>query len=132
MSALGATALHLRIAEFKFTHNCIICDQLPETELVFGIAIQKKFSLSYAWVKERNCYIQRDGKFMVYTYACDRKATIGKVKSTLRIPPQHNGVVPIRISGPIIKAHMAYFLTDDNTPKGKDPNINIISDIHKI
>ena len=27
---------------------------------------------------------------------------------------------------------MAYFLTDDSTPKGKDPNINIISDIHKI
>ena len=31
-----------------------------------------------------------------------------------------------RISGPIIKTHMAYFLTDDSTPKGKDPNINII------
>ena len=27
---------------------------------------------------------------------------------------------------------MAYFLTDDSTPKGKDPNINIISGIHKI
>ena len=27
---------------------------------------------------------------------------------------------------------MAYFITDDNTPKGKDPNINIISGIHKI
>ena len=27
---------------------------------------------------------------------------------------------------------MAYFLTDDNTPKGKDPNINIISGIHQI
>ena len=26
---------------------------------------------------------------------------------------------------------MAYFITDDNTPKGKDPNINI-SSIHKI
>ena len=27
---------------------------------------------------------------------------------------------------------MEYFLTDENTPKGKDPNINIISGIHKI
>ena len=27
---------------------------------------------------------------------------------------------------------MAYFITDDNTPKGKDPNINIINSIHKI
>ena len=53
MSALGVTALHLRIAEFKFTHNYIICDQLLETELIFGINIQKKFSLSYAWDKEK-------------------------------------------------------------------------------
>ena len=27
---------------------------------------------------------------------------------------------------------MAYLITDDNTPKGNDPNINIISDIHRI
>ena len=27
---------------------------------------------------------------------------------------------------------MAYLLTDDSTPKGKDPNINIIDGIHKI
>ena len=27
---------------------------------------------------------------------------------------------------------MAYFITDDNTSKGKDPNINLISGIHKI
>ena len=27
---------------------------------------------------------------------------------------------------------MAYFLTDDSTPQGKDPNINIIDGIHKI
>ena len=27
---------------------------------------------------------------------------------------------------------MTYFLTDDSTPKGKDPNINIINGIHKI
>ena len=55
MMALGSTALHLWIAEFKFTHNFIICDQLPETELIFGIDIQKKFSLSYAWDKDKNC-----------------------------------------------------------------------------
>ena len=128
MSALGSAALHLQIAEFKFTHNFIICDQLPDTELIFGINIQKKFSLSYAWDMEKNCYIQRDGKFQVYTHTCDCTATIG----TLKIPPQHNGVVPIKISGPIIGTHMAYFLTDDSTPKGRDQNINIISGIHKI
>ena len=40
--------------------------------------------------------------------------------------------MPIKISGPIIEEHVAYFITDDNTSKGKDPNINIISSIHKI
>ena len=63
MSALGTMALHLRIAEFKFMHNFIIWDQLPETELIFGIDIQRKFSLSYTMDKERNCYTQRHGKF---------------------------------------------------------------------
>ena len=56
MMTLGSTVLHLQIAEFKFTHNFIICDQLPETELIFGIDIQKKFSLSYAWDKDKNLY----------------------------------------------------------------------------
>ena len=117
MVALGSTALHLWIAEFKFTHNFIICNQLSETELIFGIDIQKKFSLSYAWDKEKNCYIQRNRKFLVYTHSCDCMATIGTVKSTLKIPPRHNGVIPIKISQPIIKTHMAYFLQMAIPPK---------------
>ena len=102
------------------------------TELIFGINIQKKFSLSYAWDKDKNCYIQWNGKFLVYIHSCNHTATIGTVKSPLKIPPRHNGVISIKISGPIIKTHMAYFLTDDSIPKGKDLNINIIDGIHKI
>ena len=60
MTALGITALHLRIAYFKFTHNFVICDRLPDTEPIFGIDSQKKFSISYAWDMVKNCYIQRD------------------------------------------------------------------------
>ena len=132
MTALGMTALHLRIVEFKFTHNFVICNRLLDMEIIFSIDIQKKFSLSYAWDKEKNCYIQRDGKFLTYTWNCEQKATIGTVKSSLKIPPWHNGVVPIKITGPVIKEHMAYFITDENSTKGKDPNINIINGIHKI
>ena len=132
MLALGTMALHLRITEFKFTHNFIICDQLLETEPIFGIEIQRTFSLSYMWDKERNCYLQREGKFLVYTKTCDQQAKIGIVKSMLRIPPWHNCVMPIKISGPITEEHMAYFIADDNTSKRKDPSINIISCIHKI
>ena len=50
----------------------------------------------------------------------------------LKIPTWHNGVIPIKIAGPVIKEHMAYFITDDNSTKGRDPNINIINGIHKI
>ena len=79
MTALGMTALHLKIADFKFTHNFVICDRLPDTELIFGIDVQKKFSICYAWDKEKYCYIQRDGKFLTYTRNCEQKATIGIV-----------------------------------------------------
>ena len=101
-------------------------------ELIFGIDMQRKFSLSHAWDKERNCYIQKEGNFLTYTNNCEQKATIGAVKLTLKIPPQHKGVMPIKISGPIIEEHMAYFITDNNTSKGRDLNINIINSIHRI
>ena len=132
MSAVGTMALHLRIAEFKFTHNFIICDQLPETELIFGIDMQRKI-LTIIHVRQRKRLLHTKGmKILSLHKNCDQKATIGTVKSMLRIPPQHNGVMPIKISGTIIEEHMAYFITDNNTSKGKDPNINIISSIRKI
>ena len=132
MTALGMTALHLRIADFKFTHNFIVCNRLPDTEIIFGIDIQKKFSISYVWDKDKNYYIQRDGNFLTYTRNCEQKATIGMVKLTLKILPRHSGVVPIKITGQAIKEHMAYFIIDKDSTKGKDPNINIINGIHSI
>ena len=41
MTALGMTALHLRITDFKFTHNFVICNRLPDIELIFEIYVQK-------------------------------------------------------------------------------------------
>ena len=52
MTTLGMTALHLQIADFKFTHNFVIYDRLPDTEIIFGIDVQKKFSISYVWDKK--------------------------------------------------------------------------------
>ena len=121
MTTLGSTALYLQIADFKFTHNFIICDQLPDTKLIFSIDIQKKFSLSYSWDKDKNCYIQWNGKFLAFTHANNCTATIGTVKLTLRIPPRHNGVVPVKISGPLITTHTSHFITDDSTPKEEIP-----------
>ena len=75
---------------------------------------------------------KQNGRFLTFTHATSQKVTIGTVKSTLKIPPRHNGVVPIKTSGPLITTHTAHFVTDDSTPKGRDPNINIIDGIHKI
>ena len=69
---------------------------------------------------------------MAFTHAKTQKATIGTVKSTLKVPPRHNGVVPIKTSGPLITTHTAHFIVDDSTPKDRDPNINIIDGIYKI
>ena len=71
--AMGMTTLHLRIVDFKFTHNLIVCDRLLDTEIIFGIDIQKKISLPYAWNREKNCYIQKDGRFLTYTRNCEQK-----------------------------------------------------------
>ena len=81
---------------------------------------------------DKNCYIQREGKFLTYTRNYEQKATIGVVKFTLKILPRHNGVVPIKITSQAIKEHMAYFITDEDLTKGRDPNINIINGIHSI
>ena len=54
--------------------------------------------------QRKNCYIQKEGKSLTFTKNC----------------------------GPIIEEQMAYFITDDNTSKGRDLNINIINGIHKI
>ena len=99
MTALGMTAPHLGIVEFQFPPIFIICDRLPGTGITFGIDVQKKFSLSYAWDKEKNFYIQKDSRFLTYTQNCKQKVTIGIFKSTLKIPPRHNAIIPIKIKG---------------------------------
>ena len=83
MTALGMTGIHLRIANFKFTHNFVICDRLPDMEIIFGIDIQKKFHFHMLGTKKRT-YIQRDGKFLTYTGNCEQKATICTVKSSFK------------------------------------------------
>ena len=101
-------------------------------EILFEIDIQKKFSLSYAWDKEKDCYIQKDNSFLTYTRNCEQGATIGIVKSTLKIPPKHNGIIPIKIKVHTIKRHTTYFISNQGSTKGKNPNINIINGIHNI
>ena len=74
--------------------------------------------------------LHTEGRFLTYTGNCKQKATIGIVKSTLQIPPRHNGIIPLKIKGHTIKGHTAYSLSDQDPTKEKDPNIYIINGIH--
>ena len=38
----------------------------------------------------------------------------------------------MKIKGHVIKGHMAYFISDQDSKKGKDPNIHFIDGIHNI
>ena len=58
--------------------------------------------------------------------------TIGIVKSTLKILPRHNGIEPIKIKGLSITGHSACFISDQESIKGKDSNINLVNGIHNI
>ena len=37
VTALSMMPLHLRIAEFKFKHNFVICDRLPDTKIILKL-----------------------------------------------------------------------------------------------
>ena len=57
MSSLGKATVHLCIASFKFSHTFIIYDKLPDTDILFGIDIQKRYSLSYSWDADKQLFI---------------------------------------------------------------------------
>ena len=132
MTTLGSTALHLHIADFKFMHNFIICNQLPDMQLISVLTYRRSSHYLMLGIRTNNAIYNKNGRFFTFTHATTQKATIDTVKSTLKIPPRHNGVALIKISGPLITTHTAHFVTNDSTPKGRDPHINITDGIQKI
>ena len=126
MTAWGMMALHFRIADFKFTHTFIICHRLPDTEILLGIDPEKN-SLSYVWDKEKSCYMQTMVYVSLTLETLDRNNRNHQIN--FKIPPRLNVIIPIKIKGHTIKGHMAYFINDQDSTKGKDPNIKIINSI---
>ena len=60
MTALGMTDLHLRIVEFNLTHNFVICNRLPDTEIIFVIDIPKEvFSFIHLGQGKKLLYTKR-------------------------------------------------------------------------
>ena len=131
MTALGMMILQLRIADFKFTHNFIIYDRLPDTEILFGIDVQKKFPCHMPEIRKRTVTYRRMGDFSPTLQTVNRRQ-LWDCQVNCQIPPRHNGIVPIKIKGHTITEHMAYFISNQDSTKGKDPKINIINSIHNI
>ena len=59
MTALGMTVLHLRIADFKLTHNFIICNRLPDMEIIFGIDIQNNSQYHMLGIRQKLLHTMR-------------------------------------------------------------------------
>ena len=70
MTVLGITAL--QIADFKFTHNFIICDRLTNPEIIFGIDLQKNSHYHMPRTKRRIATYRRMADFL-YTLKTTNK-----------------------------------------------------------
>ena len=132
MSLMGKGTLHLWIVDFKFSHTFIICDRLVEADFLFVINLQNWYSLSYCWDSARHLFIQREGSFLTHTRNKEDLHNIALVKCSLKIPPGHNGTIPIRIRGHDLHDQVAYFVSNQYTKKELNPNIHILNDIHNI
>ena len=66
MSFIEKASLHFHIADLKFLHTFVICSRLPEIDFLFGIDLQKLYSLSYCWDSDRQLFTQRKGSFLTY------------------------------------------------------------------
>ena len=63
MSTIGTTALHLRIAEFKFTHDFIICDRLLEMELILASTYKENFHYHTQGTEKEIVTFKKKGHF---------------------------------------------------------------------
>ena len=73
MTELGIKALHLRIEDFKFSHIFIICDRLPDTEILFGIVIQKKIPCHMPGIGKRTAAYKRMSDFSTLSETVNRR-----------------------------------------------------------
>ena len=73
-------------------------------------------------IRGKNCYIHKDGRFLAYTRNCEQKASIGIIKSTLKIPPRHKWAsFQSRSKAIQLKDMWPYFISNQDSTKGKDP-----------
>ena len=85
MSSLGKATLHLLIANFQvfpYLHHML---QISDTDILFGIDTQKRYSLSYSWDADKQLFIQREESFLSYSRNCEQQHNNAVVKSPLNV-----------------------------------------------
>ena len=95
----------------------MICDELHQMELLFGIILQKKFFLSYAWETENKMLHTKWGRFLTYTRKCEQKANVAVVNQPLRNHPDTVVLYLSTSKGDVIKGPTAYFISDQDSKK---------------
>ena len=108
----------------KFFHTFIICDKLPDTDVLFGIDIKKRYSISYSWDSDKQLFIQRLGSFLTYTRNCEQQHNIAVVKSPFKIP--------VTIKGHNLKTSVGYFISNQHINSILDPSIHVTDGIYNI
>ena len=132
ISSLGKTTLHLCIASFKFSHTFIICYKVPDTDILFDLDTQKRYSLSYSLDADKQLFIQKVGSFLTYTRNYKQKHNIAVLISPLKIPPRHNGTIPVTTNGHNLKALIGCFISNQHINMKLDPNIHALDGIYNI
>ena len=73
MTALGIMTLQLRIADFKFTHNFIICHRLPDTEILLELISRKNFLCHMPGIRKRTATYRRKTNFSLILETVNRR-----------------------------------------------------------
>ena len=63
---------------------------------------------------------------------CEQQHNITAVKSPLKIPSRHNGIIPVTIKGHNLKAPVGYFINNQHLNRKLDPNIHVLDGIYTI
>ena len=140
MSSLGKATSHVHSAILNFSHGFVICHKLHDTDILFDRDIQKRYSLSYSWDVDIKFFIQREGSFLTYTRNCEQQHNIAALKSSLKIPPRYNDIIPVTIKRQNLKTpvgdwwipQMLITISDQHINRRLDQNIHEIDGIYNI
>ena len=98
------------------------------TDVILGMDFQREYRISYDWDEEKWCYIRHKGQFLCYTEDMESGINRVSIAKTIRIPPMHNGAMPVSIMGHNIKTPTACFIRSQYM----DPEVKLIDGVHDI